>query len=35
VVNPWKKETLNLTEQARLLREDPELAKQMKAAAGA
>ncbi len=32
--NPWKKETLNLTEQARMLREQPELAKQMKAAAG-
>ena len=35
VVNPFKKETLNLTEQARLLRENPELYKQMKAAAGA
>lgn len=34
VVNPWKKETLNLTEQARLLREHPELAQQMKASAG-
>lgn len=34
VVNPWKKETLNLTEQARLIREQPEIAKQMKAAAG-
>ena len=35
IKNPFKKETLNLTEQARLLREDPELAKQMKAAAEA
>ena len=34
VVNPFKKETFNLTEQARLYREQPELAKQMKAAAG-
>ena len=34
VVNPWKKETLNLTEQARLLRDQPEIARQMKAAAG-
>lgn len=34
VVNPFKKETLNLTEQARLFRENPELYKQMKAAAG-
>ena len=35
IKNPFKKETLNLTEQARLLRENPELAKQMKAAAEA
>ena len=35
LVNPFKKETLNLTEQARLLKENPELYKQMKAAAGA
>jgi hypothetical protein len=33
--NPFKKETLNLTEQARLIKENPELAKQMKAAANA
>jgi hypothetical protein len=31
--NPWKKETLNYTEQGRILKEDPELAKQLKAAA--
>jgi hypothetical protein len=35
IVNPFKKETFNLTEQARLLKENPELYKQMKAAAGA
>lgn len=29
--NPWSKENFNLTEQARLLREDPELAEQFKA----
>lgn len=34
IVNPFKKETLNLTEQARLLKDNPELYKQMKAAAG-
>lgn len=33
-VNPFKKETFNLTEQARLLKENPEKYKQMKAAAG-
>lgn len=33
-INPFKKETLNLTEQARLYRENPELYNQMKAAAG-
>lgn len=32
--NPWKKDTYNLTEQGRILREKPELAKQLKAAAG-
>lgn len=32
--NPWKKETFNLTEQGRIIRENPELAKQLKAAAG-
>lgn len=32
--NPWKRETFNLTEQARLLRENPALAAQLKAAAG-
>jgi len=31
--NPWKKETFNLTEQGRLLRENPELAKKLKAQA--
>ena len=34
LTNPFKKETFNLTEQARLMREQPELYKQMKAAAG-
>ncbi len=33
-VNPWKKETINLTEQGRILRENPDLAKQLKVAAG-
>lgn len=32
-VNPWKKETYNLTEQMRLLKTNPELAKAMKAEA--
>lgn len=32
--NPFKKETFNLTEQGRLLREDPALAKALKAQAG-
>lgn len=32
-INPWKKETFNLTEQGRLLRENPELAKQLMAQA--
>ncbi len=31
--NPWSKEHFNLTEQGRILRENPELAKQLKAAA--
>ena len=35
IVNPFKKETLNLGEQARLLKEDPEQYKLLKAAAGA
>ena len=30
IVNPWKKETFNLTEQARILRENPILAQQLK-----
>ncbi len=34
-INPFKKETFNLSEQARLYRENPELYAQMKAAAGA
>lgn len=29
--NPWSKEHFNLTEQGRILREDPELAKQLQA----
>lgn len=32
-VNPWKQETFNLTEQGRILRENPELAAQLKVAA--
>lgn len=31
--NPWKKETFNLTEQGRILRDDPDLAKQLQASA--
>jgi hypothetical protein len=31
--NPWKKETFNLTEQGRIIRENPELARQMMAQA--
>lgn len=31
--NPWSKEHFNLTEQGRILRENPELAKQLQAAA--
>jgi len=33
-VNPWKKETFNLTLQGRILREDPAKAARMKAEAG-
>lgn len=33
VKNPWSKEHFNLTEQGRLLRENPELAKQLMASA--
>ncbi len=32
-INPWKKDTFNLTEQGRLIRENPELARQMMAQA--
>ena len=32
-INPWKKETFNLTEQGRLIRDNPELAKQLQAQA--
>jgi hypothetical protein len=32
--NPWKKETLNLTEQSKLTRDNPRLAAQLRAAAG-
>lgn len=34
IKNPWSKEHFNLTEQARILRENPELAKQLKSIAG-
>lgn len=34
IKNPWAKETFNLTEQARILRENPELAKQLQSTAG-
>ncbi|CEI72936.1 phage scaffolding protein [Romboutsia hominis] len=30
IVNPWSKETFNLTEQARILKENPALAEQLK-----
>lgn len=30
IINPWKKETFNLTEQARILKENPALAEQLK-----
>lgn len=33
--NPWKKETFNLTQQAKVLRENPALAARLKAEAGA
>jgi hypothetical protein len=33
--NPWKKESFNLTEQGRLYKENPAMAKQMASAAGA
>jgi hypothetical protein len=33
-VNPWKKESFNLTQQGRMMRENPTLAASMKAAAG-
>ena len=32
--NPWKKETFNLTEQGRILRQDPSQARELAAAAG-
>ncbi len=32
-INPWKKDTFNLTEQGRILRENPELARQLMAQA--
>lgn len=32
--NPWARETRNLTEQAKILQSDPQLAAQLKAAAG-
>lgn len=31
--NPWKKDTFNLTEQGRIIRENPELARQLQAQA--
>jgi Phage minor structural protein GP20. len=34
IKNPWSKEHFNLTEQGRILRENPELAEQLKAQAG-
>ena len=33
--NPWSKDNVNLTEQGRIFKENPELAKQMAASAGA
>lgn len=30
IINPWKKETFNLTEQAKILKENPALAEQLK-----
>ena len=35
IKNPWLKSSLNLTEQARILREDPKMAARMKAQAAA
>jgi len=32
--NPWKKDSFNLTEQARIFKENPELAQKLKAQAG-
>ena len=32
--NPWKKETFNLTEQGRILKQDPAQARELAAAAG-
>lgn len=34
IENPWKKETLNLTMQGKIVRDNPELAKRLKAEAG-
>lgn len=34
IKNPWSKEHFNLTEQGRILRENPELAEQLKSQAG-
>lgn len=33
-INPWRKETFNLTQQAKILRENPALAARLKAEAG-
>lgn len=33
IVNPWRLETFNLTKQAEIYREDPELAEKLKAEA--
>ena len=33
IKNPWSKEHFNLTEQGRILRENPDLAKQLQAQA--
>lgn len=32
--NPWKQDTFNLTEQGRITRDNPDLAKKLKAEAG-
>lgn len=34
IKNPWSKEAFNITEQGRIMKENPDLAAQMKAAAG-